>query len=946
MSGQEECDVPQVSTNPLAPSNDNTPQPEFLNTFDWAPYNSNGPLNLPLNDIYEQNEATSMLHPYAAGNPYDYLQQAQINALDMYWDDGWELLSANLGNYPDGTATESEYLNMPYLLLYNRERGIIRFFANCSIAVENIEEFKFASVTLSFVDGNVSGLLRQNADYDRTLDQPTAVTDVKNLVALPDDYDQWFHTDFRVSYDPCTCVFRSDLKLFVRFLHEGQDVLVDREGMTDQAQIEFIDNADSFLETSYLPSKVVTPFETSVSYNGDGLLIYTESQKLYDDALSRLNYIKQHLTTLSQSTAQIEKEITIVQTMKALMIPGSNGLVSGSLTTDISTHIGQYVTAYEAGGWRMNMPLLTKEFNGIMARNFDWSSYEFREDNGVISQTTFPDANLSRSSYSGTFQFGLSREFEFFNPGTYPDAGIPIAEVTPHTYPVYNNDLGLFAVLNEPKFLVHEDEDIIEYDIYRNTFYDEDANCNTNGPFIWDRFTFRERNFTTRFKLQEPLKIVFNPHAGIDVSEVKISAELVFATYDPEAVTDGDAVVMTTPTGYEMPAGRYYAELKPEDYQSELVGQTNLLQRYSLGASPISSSLVYFQTPTLPLDAFNELTFALSYSSSQKWRDNVQGHYTSYGVIYWADDFVCDNADNILNPQIDVLIEDHWPHAEPQDVILKLIVEMPILSDDHNGQTKSMVQTSSFRLDQSSFVETQNEIAMPYVIYSTTGNETMQINEFPEYFVKNWTNADITNTPSWLMSGNLLVLQPTGLDAIKISGAQSKSSEVEEVEFRASQEIWVAGDVTIPEGFTLKLQEPWTESETPTVTSSLLSNFCNGIAPTSYLAHAAMPESAQDNFLVNYNYLKSDLIYETNLQAYPNPASTQINLSLLNIAGQVQFTIFNTLGVVVETFTQVVDGGRTLNYVSHSIAHLPDGTYTIAAQSASQSSTRQFVVIH
>ena len=96
---EDVCLPAGISTNPAAPVNPNyLPDPAFENHFEWFG-SENG--SLYIYDLFEMSQygnIAAMQHPYSLQNQsYQHLTlDVDIEDLDMYPEDGWELLSANL----------------------------------------------------------------------------------------------------------------------------------------------------------------------------------------------------------------------------------------------------------------------------------------------------------------------------------------------------------------------------------------------------------------------------------------------------------------------------------------------------------------------------------------------------------------------------------------------------------------------------------------------------------------------------------------------------------------------------------------------------------------------------------------------------------------------------------------------------------------------------------
>jgi len=191
--------------NDFFPSNGTDTYNPFLNSFEWY-------FNAPTIQLFPDEvnwihffssftNPVNMQHPYGGSMPteFQYLRPDSVNPefRDFRWEDGWELLYMNLGYFPDLNHTDdpapgSYYANhnqsydpipsnIPYFVLYNRYRGLLRLFANVWYPVGS--NFEDINVTLMFtepssLDEKVTGLLRHASAYDLPLSEKTSITAV------------------------------------------------------------------------------------------------------------------------------------------------------------------------------------------------------------------------------------------------------------------------------------------------------------------------------------------------------------------------------------------------------------------------------------------------------------------------------------------------------------------------------------------------------------------------------------------------------------------------------------------------------------------------------------------------------------------------------------------------------------------------------------------------
>jgi hypothetical protein len=228
------------------PSAGNYTHNPFYNTFNWYPYNQ---ISIPQNAAFNigtvpwANGQYTMENPFNTGLPNasklaEGITTPSVNERDFWWEDGWELLWMNLGVTPDGvnisTITPGSPLtiasaapnNIPYFVLYNRYKGVIRIFANVWFdatvfagrydAINTSLEFSIPPQTPKGSAVEANGLLRLVNDYDIALDQTTSNLVIHAPSQGTVNMNEWMVSDFQIGFDPCICTLNK-AKLIFKF---------------------------------------------------------------------------------------------------------------------------------------------------------------------------------------------------------------------------------------------------------------------------------------------------------------------------------------------------------------------------------------------------------------------------------------------------------------------------------------------------------------------------------------------------------------------------------------------------------------------------------------------------------------------------------------------------------------------------------------------------------
>lgn len=202
----QNCAPNGITTNPVAPVN--TQNPSKLNTFDFtAPQFS-------LNWIYNYNNTNYINSPYfdtdnsGINQFYDPIDGIK----DIYPSEGWELIKKDFGYADNGTPNNPATAN-PYLIVYNKYRGLMRIF----VARGDQQAYNGANIRLKFID--ISPMQTSLLDLSGELQAINAPftkgkshNSVTKFINLP---LKWFYADFPMLYDPCTCLYESKLEIIV-----------------------------------------------------------------------------------------------------------------------------------------------------------------------------------------------------------------------------------------------------------------------------------------------------------------------------------------------------------------------------------------------------------------------------------------------------------------------------------------------------------------------------------------------------------------------------------------------------------------------------------------------------------------------------------------------------------------------------------------------------------
>lgn len=652
-----------ISTNPYAPVNNQQNEPyfnndHFLNTFNWFDHTQNTIAGWPyynMGAFYGQQSGV-FPSPYSiAGQSPDYGYLYNGTEADYFPEDGWELLYSNMGTYPDGTIlaqSELTLTTLPYVILYNKYKGVIRVFGKTTTDITN-NTYKAVEVKFRFKNPQVSNLFGVAQNISNPLDKEVEVTQIAAICNHPNSFQQWFHADFDVAYDPCACYFRSDLQLLFTFIQSSDIRLAGRSISMETDLYNSSSNTVNYGK-NFLTDVFKKPGDPNVIA---GSIIYKDIDNMMDDYIARMQAIE----TFNNSD-EVKRNKIIMMVAKGLKSGITTYLSTNVLFPVIMAFLPDVIKSVEEIApnliqikiFPQDVKKLLKDLVGKEYDKFV-GSLDKKFPTTAPSAPEMPSVIVSEMSFSGNITTltatGIST---LFNPGTFNNNNVyntqqfsQFEQLSVYNYPVYNEVLGNFALLYTPKMdqYLHETAEPWEYvyDIY-------------NQPISVEQ----KRSYTLKYKLKEPLQYIFNPAADINMSKTKISAAYILRVNGVPSV--GYSGVVPFSGGYGMADGTM-----------EMYNLTLANSNPNAFVNSDSSRFVDYISPMVPLECLSEMTIGFS---------------TSYDIGTWGP--VPSYCDFIASLYQGVTYE----------LYVKLVIDYEFNSSDHNGEPNRFTQVLKFRADQ------------------------------------------------------------------------------------------------------------------------------------------------------------------------------------------------------------------------------------------------------
>lgn len=560
--GQSSPCVNEVSTDPEDPYNSSLPLDTttniafdslFLNQFNWVPFGSqNNLMDLQTVDLPGLGSNQQMRPLYDnPGGFYGYINNEFMEAsltdpgIIPNHQHGWELIGVNLGFFPDNTPytdvpdVSNQYPTMPYVILYHRYLSKIRVFVNVHDQWALGSAYQAARIRLTLNTDNdreLNGLFRLLEGTDRTLDQPTETRSIGVVTGVNNDKQRWIIGDFTVAFDPCVCDYPSAFNVDVELVKNWDFELYGRSISTEE---EIIDENGSFINNNFLSGVSVDHANPEV--NEGGFVMYKKMEDLFDDYIKRMEHYDSTLAAVNKHNDRVERNLAITRWVKYAIDVGVTAATGGSSTAvslvgNVLQHAPDlFGSDTTATGLSENWDKAFKEAEKIIgkeAMTFINDNFKTQEPPSTPNK---PTANFSEMYFEGRLtQVDPKPGPLIFTPGTYGNS-INTFITNQHRYPVYNEPLGVFALLERPKVKISQtdilnDSECYNYSSTPFSYYIEHTLPDGEVVLQWIdiEVPFKKASIFKKIqlKLKDKLSYTFNPALNIKDYNIEASFDV------------------------------------------------------------------------------------------------------------------------------------------------------------------------------------------------------------------------------------------------------------------------------------------------------------------------------------------------------------------------------------------------------------------------------------
>ena len=790
-------DYNDTPTNEALPTN--PPQPnygeQFLNEFDWVPRSVNQTvakyqtinMNSNILDAGEiQNIYSNQQHPF-----YSYL----YNDLEPNPMNGWELISVNLGYFPNGEiqSPTSAHTDFPYLILYNKYRSILRVFGVLGAGFSDFGTSVDGVVVKLFIekndaDLNYNGLLRRAEGTDKTLDQETDFYKMASVTKHQDQKGKWFSADFQIAYDPCVCYYDSRLRLKFDFIETAYnfDAQINSISVEEDLVTSTTDLVDSdFLNNFNYNETGVREYDAS-----NGYLIYDAIDSLLVNYERELTAYEDSIEAIGEHNKQVTRRKWIVKAGRFVLQAGTFALTGGASGGGTTAATLENILPQVAPDLLKNenelSELVLSELQKLLGKGSEMLISEWVgekvEPEDYPDQPMHPTATFTQSTMRGTIQRTIDNYAgpQLRTPGTYGGSFTGSTEpiTTPHEYPVYNEALGVFALLKKPKieiakFIKGASCEISEYPVYSEP-------GSVPGSEVYYHESSSEYEHVTQIKLLEKLDYLFNP--VLDIKDYSIQTSF---------LVNGQVNNLNS------------------DYVATNSEESVNIESISFNADELDTlehqDTVEFNSIYTPIDALNNFVFSAGVKK------------TTPDMITLND--YCEQFEIDISKLKNNLSAEQNQALKIEDIYLKLLINVTYEGEKSDGSPHEYTYMFTYKIDKSDISYDYNNPLHPNLPGSSG-----DITQYPENLFLDGENFDGSPVDGCELNGNVYTCK--AWNDVELSGNFTVTNNYD-VFIEGGNEVRVLPDAVTPPEMVWQIEPVLDYSDPmPPVGETYVSEFC------------------------------------------------------------------------------------------------------------------------
>ena len=885
--GQNTSCVNEVSTSPTSPNNLNLPNDNhpdvaydslFLNHFNWIPFSPSGSLgDLQTTGFDHLGGDQRMLPLY---NPalgfssyYQYIRDelvmptGGVGGVIPNHQEGWELIGVNLGFFPNSTpytdvdGESNKHPRIPYVILYHRYLSKIRVFANIGDTWSEENAYQAVRIRLSHNVSNqkvYNGIFRLQEGLDRTLDQATIVRSVGALAQAPNDKQRWFSADFTVAYDPCVCYHPSAFNLDFELV---KNINLKLYGRGIEVEEEIVDANGNFSQQDFF-SGFEVDFENPEIVDG-GFIMYQKMEDLFQDYIKRMEYYEAQLDSVNMHNKKVKRNLAIVKFAElavrvGVAIATGGGSEAVAAKAQLAADAPDMVSGNDVK-WKKVLKeaekLLGKEIATFISGNFK------TQDKPAVPNK--PTATFSEMYFEGKLQqIDPKNGPTIYTPGTY---GNSITEdiIDQHHYPVYNEALGVFALLEKPKVKVSYHDDFSDCDVIGQSYFEYSGL--SFGYFEYVDLYMVNVNKNIQIQLDEELKYILNPALSIKDFSIDASFEIL------SSIHSGTENYGVENFSFGLIDFNLFSQIRSNPSNNVNIESIDFnideVEYFYLGDNKVEDGIKYNST-YLPINAFKNSTFSFGTESRFIFPpDIITSNYGASHLYQW------NNSDySSCNKLIERLSGSNWNHFEVDDIYLKLLINVTYEGEKSDGSPHEYTYMFTYKIDEDDIHwETENPL------YPNLPGSAGDITQYPENLFLDGTTFDGSAVDGCIFIPGWNIYQCRTWNDIEISGEITIANNFG-VMLVAGNEIIVHPESVTPPTMIWQIAPVLDFSNPmPPVDATYINTFCQN--QNLYKAGAsAMPIIETDSIIPTEESLEDNFAFTV----FPNPTggSTTVGIVL------------------------------------------------------------------
>jgi hypothetical protein len=910
--GQEKPCVNNVNTNPnddptpnhinALPLNINAePDLKYLNGWQWwYDYDPNSINSIELNNMGLNpgewyGDWMEHFNGDASQGFYYYLSKDYQEV--MLPQNGWELLANSRGWYPDNETDvpmnhlDQEWLaspslrSLPYMLFYNKYTGMARVFVRYGQNTHPDGAINGVKISIRHPNKNeMSGMLRLADGYDRTLDQESIIQKVTTVVQAPSSAQEWYSADFQLAFDPCVCYYESNFELVFRFLSKAE---INLRGAAITAPVNLVQD-NNIIEQDFLGS-----FDQSNGSNVEGgYMIYKHLKHLVDDYYEKLEVYKNELYLVINYNAEVERQLALLGIGKVILTAGVTAVTGMPAFTALlgKTKVLKQIADSDVFG-KNTQKAFWKELDKVLSLGFKLLTKESLEKKDKPEEPTMPTASATEMRFSGSIiNFSQEKQSSVINtPGSLNANSNGINNNQPQRYPIYNEAVGIFALLEKPKLEISRTISQVSCDYL--------AIPDGIGE---DRFINTSYNSIFQFELDEPLKYTFNN--ALSIVDYSIDA----------------AIVINGILDYDYP----YTNSLGSQHGPYVFNDPSLnVNIESMSFNPkMEDTLLKFLHPSI--DTLGHVLDSINIQSIFTPIDAFNNLKASFGSLHESRESITDES--LFNPEFcdittDYLTE-HENRLQIKKASLKLLINVTYEGLKSDGSPNDYTYMFTYSIDPINDI-IYDDINPLYSNLIAGGVD--DISQYPEELLLDGENFDGSAIDGCQFNGSTYLCK--AFKNVNLTGEFTVANGYNVIVEAGNEVIVTPGAITPPE-MIWQIVPVWDYSNPlPPVDETYVSNFCND--ETKYKANSSKMAFFNNDSTIVYEKDVRD-IFAFNIFPNPTSGSSTVSITLNESAkGDLFITDMNgrTLGTAFRG--QTLRGGKTEHQLP--TASLARGIYLV-----------------